>query len=199
MVTSVGTNVQMGGGSISYNERALSELEVIPKSPELRLIPHSPPSRFFRFPGNGIPSTRVAPICVWLSHREAHNNHSYDIDPISWMKIMSGPSQQRGGNSAGILLMDTDLMGLSSPSRSRAFDGHPQTRHAHSKLYSRGNTSDARRNVLISPEKVTSSYLGHDFGATAAKCLIRDRDGWASRNATLVIGVRGLEDAQKKL
>ena len=44
------------------------------------------------------------------------------------------------------------------------------------------------------PEKVTSSYLSLEFGATAGKCLIRDRDGQALPNPTSVIEVRGLED-----
>jgi hypothetical protein len=49
--------------------------------------------------------------------------------------------------------------------------------------------------------QVTSSYLSLEFGATAGKCLIRDRDGRALRNPTPVIEVRGLEDdpGQKKL
>jgi hypothetical protein len=51
------------------------------------------------------------------------------------------------------------------------------------------------------PEKVTPSYLSLEFGATAGKCLIRDRDGRALRNPTPVIEVRGLKDdpGQKKL
>ena len=76
------------------------------------------------------------------------------------MKIMSG---LRGGSSAGVrgrfplhypvmhifAIIPTDIahesvMSLSSSLRSRVFDGHPQTRRAQLKLYSRGNTFDAR-------------------------------------------------------
>ncbi|KAI0247197.1 hypothetical protein BJV78DRAFT_952444 [Lactifluus subvellereus] len=129
-------NIQMGGGLVLYNERALN---------------------FFRFPSNGIPSTvrcdarmpssalRPSACGFRFAKRTIiHHNHSYDIGPISWMKIMSGPSQQRGGNSAGILLMNTDLMGLSSSSRSRALKATQEPDTHTQKSCSRGNTFDAR-------------------------------------------------------
>ncbi|KAI0253615.1 hypothetical protein BJV78DRAFT_190702 [Lactifluus subvellereus] len=180
----------MGGGSISYNERALSELELILKFPELGLIPHPPLSTFFRFPGNGIPSTvrcdaRIPSSTLrpsacgfrFAKRTITPHNHSDGIDPMSWMKIMLGPSQQRGGNSACAT--------------------HRPDTHTQSCIVEAIPLTLMRncggRNALISPENVTSSYLKLEFGATTGKCLIRHRDGRASRNATPVIEGRGVD------
>jgi len=102
----------MGGGSISYNERALSEFELILKFPGVEAYFAFPTIHIFRFPGNSIPSTvrcdarmpssELRPSACgfrFAKRTTTHHSRSYDIDPMDEDHV---GASQRGGNSASV-------------------------------------------------------------------------------------------------